>query len=60
MRVACVRRLGDPDLIASITQVLLPTSSFVALAFFKGALDVAVAEEQALDDPEDLALGTTI
>ena len=38
----------SPDFIASIAQVPLPTSSYVALAFFKGALDVVVAEERAL------------
>jgi hypothetical protein len=43
----------SPDLIASIAYVPLPTSSYVALASFKGALNVVVAEERVLDGPED-------
>ena len=58
--VGARRHRHTPDLISREPTIPLPTLRHDAVEFLKATLNVVVAEEQALDGPEDLALGTTV
>jgi hypothetical protein len=49
-----------PDLLPRKLTILLPTLTYYAPEFLKAGLKVVVAEERALDGPEDLAHGTAV
>jgi hypothetical protein len=49
-----------PDLLSREPTIPLPTLIHDAVELFKALLQVVVAEEQALDGPEDLAHGSTV
>jgi hypothetical protein len=48
-----------PDPLPRKLTILLPTLTYYAVELLKASLNAVVAEERALDDPEDLTGETT-
>jgi hypothetical protein len=48
-----------PDLLPRKLTILLPTVTYYTVELLKASLNAVVAEERALDGPEDLTTGET-